>query len=155
MLEHLPIPCPGFEGRGLSLQPAGLTKNAAVFCDGKPVPLKGRSFILNNNAGAPVTFQLKAVLLDSVPRVQVGDQLIRLTRPFTWYEYVWIALPLLLFLVGGFWSGLCGVVAGYVNAQILRSNQPAAARYGLSFLVIVAAVVAWLALAIVISLAFR
>ncbi len=153
MAEPLPITYPGFEGRGLALRPMGFVQGAAIVTDGKAAPRKGRTFTLSDNAGAPVAFQLKGNIFDPIPAVLVGGQTIRLARPLAWYEYVWILLPLALIVVGGLLGALCGGVAVLVNARLIRSAQPAWARYGLGLLVILAAVVAWLALAAVITLA--
>jgi hypothetical protein len=157
MAEALPIAYPGFEGRGLALRPMGFFQRAAIVCDGKAAQRKGRTFTLADNHGAPVTFKLNGNIFDPIPAVVVGGQVgsqttIRLGRPFAWYEYVWIVLPLGLLAVGGAVGGLCGGVAMLVNARLLRSAQPAWARYGLGILVILAAVVCWLALAAVFTL---
>jgi hypothetical protein len=152
MAEPLPIAYPGFEGRGLALRPMGLWKGAAILTDGQAAPRKGRTFTVADNAGAPVTFQLKGNILDPIPAVLVGGQTIRLARPFAWYEWIWVVLPLGL-LVGGALGGLCGGVATLINARLLRSAHPAWVRYGLGLLVIAAAVIAWLVLATELSVA--
>jgi hypothetical protein len=154
MAEPLPITYPGFEGRGLALRPMGFFQGAAIVCDGQAAPRKGRSFTLTDNRGAPVVFRLNGNFFDPIPAVVVGGQTtIRLGRPFAWYEYVWIALPLALLLVGGALGAICGGVAMLINARLLRSDQPAWARYGLGVLVVVAAVIVWLLVAAVISVA--
>lgn len=153
MAEPLPITYPGFEGRGLALRPMGFVKGAAIVSDGEAAERKGRTFTLADNAGAPVTFRLKGNILDPIPAVVVGDQTIRLARPFAWYEYVWVVLPIALVVVGGLLGGVCGGVAMLVNARILRSAQPAWARYGLGVLIILAAVIVWLVLTTLLSLA--
>jgi hypothetical protein len=155
MAEPMPFAYPGFEGRGLALRPMGFLAAAAIVADGKPAPRKGRAFTLADNQGAPVTFQLRGNLLDPIPAVEVGGQTIRLARPFAWYEYVLVLLPMALVVVGGLLGGLCGGVAVLVNARVLRGAQPAFVRYGLSLLVIVAAIVAWLVLATLISMSIR
>jgi hypothetical protein len=152
MADPVPIAYAGFEGRGLALRPTGLLKGAAILCNGQPAPKIGRTFTVNDNAGAPVTFQLKGAFFDPIPAVQVvGGPLIRLAPAFAWYEYVWIALPLALIAVGGALGAFCGIVAAYFNAQILRSQQPVALRYLFSFLVMIAAVAVWLGIAILIA----
>jgi hypothetical protein len=153
MAEPMPITYPGFEGRGLALRPTGLWQGAAILTDGRAAPRKGRAFTVSDNAGAPVTFQLRGNGLDPVPAVLVGGQTIRLARPFAWYEWVWIVLPLSLVTVGGLIGGLCGGVAMLINARLLRSGQPAWIRYGLGIIVIVAAIAAWLTLAVAIGVA--
>jgi hypothetical protein len=101
-----------------------------------------------------VVFRLNGNFFDPIPAVVVGGQTtLRLGRPFAWYEYVWIALPLALLLVGGALGAICGGVAMLINARLLRSDQPAWARYGLGVLAVVAAVIAWLLVAAVISVA--
>ena len=154
MAEPLPFAFAGFEGRGLALRPMGLLTGAAIITDGVPAPRKGRTFTVADNQGAPVTFQLKGNILDPIPAVVVGGQTIRLARPLAWYEYVLIVLPLTL-LVGGILGGLCGGVAALVNARLMRSAQPAWARYALALLVMIAATLAWLVLAVLFSLVFR
>jgi hypothetical protein len=153
MAEPLPITYPGFEGRGLALRPSGWVQGAAIVCDGAAATRQGRSFTLTDNAGAPVTFQFKGNILDPIPAVVVGGQTIRFAKPFTWYEYVWVVLPLVLVLGGGVIGGLCGGAAMLINARLLRSDRPMWARYGLGALVILAAVVACLMLVTVITLA--
>jgi hypothetical protein len=131
----------------------GFWQGAAILADGKAVGRKGRAFTTADNSGAPVTFQLKGNILDPIPAVLVGGQTIRLARRFAWYEWLWVVLPLTLLVAGGALGGLCGGVAMLINARLLRSAQPPVVRYGLGVLVIVAAVVAWLALATVFTLA--
>ncbi|HEY1425606.1 MAG TPA: hypothetical protein VGF50_02935 [Caulobacteraceae bacterium] len=153
MAEPLPINYPGFEGRGLALRPSGFVQGAAIISDGKAATRKGRTFTLSDNAGAPVTFRLKGNILDPIPAVVVGDQTIRLARPFAWYEWVWVVLPLVLVPLGGGLGGLCGGVAMLVNARLLRSARPAWVRYGLGTLVIGAAVAAFLVLGVALRVA--
>jgi hypothetical protein len=154
MAEPLKITYPGFEGRGLALRPMGFFQGAAIVCDGHAAARKGRTFTLTDNGGAPVTFRLNGNFVDPIPAVVVGGQTtIRLGRPFAWHEYVWVALPLALLVVGGALGAVCGGVAMLVNARLLRSAEPAWIRYGLGLLVIVAAVIAWLVLATMITLA--
>ncbi|HEY2707734.1 MAG TPA: hypothetical protein VGI95_06745 [Caulobacteraceae bacterium] len=150
MADPIPFDYPGFEGRRLALRPMGLMTGAAVVVDGVAAPRKGRTFTLTDNAGTPVAMRLKG-FIDPIPQIQAGERTITLARPFAWYEYVWILLPLALLIVGGFLGGLCGGVAAYVNAQVLRSSYPAVVRYGLSLLVILAAAALWLGLVILIS----
>lgn len=152
MAEPLPITYPGFEGRGLALRPSGWIKGAAIVTADAAPTRKGRTFTVSDNAGAPVVFQLKGNILDPIPAVVVGDQTIRLARPLAWYEYVWIALPLVL-LVGGALGGACGGAAMLVNARILRSNEPVWVRYALGVLVMIAAVIALFLLGALLSLA--
>ncbi len=120
---------------------------AAIVCDGARAPRKGRTFTVSNSAGAPVTFQLKGLFFDPIPQVVVGDQTIVLARPFAWYEYIFIVLPLAL-VVGGAIGGACSAIAAYSNAQVLRMQLPAPARFGLVFLITLGAAAAWFGIAL-------
>jgi hypothetical protein len=146
----LPIDVAGFQTRRLSLRPAGFWRGAAILCDGVPAPRKGRTFTVNNDAGAPVIVQLKGMFFDPIPQVQVGDQRIVLARPFAWYEYVLIVLPLVL-VAGGALGGACGAFAAYGNAQVLRMRQPLALRLAVAVGVAVAAALLYVGLAVLIS----
>ncbi len=151
---RLPIDYPGFDGR-LALRPAGFWTAAAIICDGAVAPRKGRTFTVKDSAGQPVLVQLKGFFFDPIPQVLIGGQTIVLARPFAWYEYLLMVLPLVLIPLGGALGGLCGAIAVYVNAQVLRMQQPAAVRLGLAFLVIVGAAAVWFVLALMLSMALH
>ena len=152
MAEPIPIPAAGFEGRNLSLRPAGLWKGAAILCDGQPAPRKGRTFTLNNNAGAPVTMKFTGNFLDPIPRIDAGGQVIQLAPPFAWWEYVLIAMPMVLLIIGGAVGGVCGAVAAYSNAQVLRLQMPLGLRIVLCFVVLAGATVVLFCVAILLRL---
>jgi len=137
------------------LRPSGLFAGAAILCDGRPATRSGRAFTVNDNQGAPVAFQLKGSIFDPIPAVQAGDRLIRFAPPLTWYEYVWIALPLALVVLGGALGGACGAAAAVINARLLRSSQPMWVRYGQGVLVILGATLVWVVLALLITMAFH
>ncbi|HEY3798616.1 MAG TPA: hypothetical protein VGL58_09700 [Caulobacteraceae bacterium] len=143
----LPIDYPCFEGRGLALKPVGLWRGAAIVCDGQPLPRKLRTFTAKNNAGADVVFKLTGIFVDPIPQVQAPDRTIQLAKPFAWYDYVVIVLPLALIGLGGALGGLCGGMAAYTNAQLLRSNLTPPIRYLAALGVMLAAGVVWLVLA--------
>jgi hypothetical protein len=146
-----PIPFPGFEGRGLSLRPAGLWQGATIMCDGAPVPRKDGGFEAKNNQGQPVSFKLGRGI-DPIPKILAGDQSITLAPPLAWYAYVWVALPIALVVIGGLIGGVTGAVAAYLNFQVMRGQQPAGTRYLLTGLITVAAVVVFLVLAVIFTL---
>jgi hypothetical protein len=147
-----PIAYAGFEGRGLALQPAGLWKGAQILCDGAPLPRKGRVYTVNDNSGTLVTIRFRGSFLDPIPRVVIGDQVIALAPPFAWYDYVVVALPLLL-VAGGILGGVTGAVAAFSNAKLLRSSLPASARYVLCLVSAAGAVIVYFVLAVLFSMA--
>lgn len=93
--------------------------------------------------------QLKGTFLDPIPKVIFGDETIVLARPLTWYEYVWIGLPVLLVFTGGGLGALVGLVATYTSARIFRSDRGALAKYGITALVSIVALIAFVILAVI------
>jgi hypothetical protein len=154
MSDTMPIAHPGFEGRGLALRPAGMWKGAGLVLDGQPVPMQGGVFLVKDNAGAQVLIKFVRSFIDPIPKLSIGGQVVTLAPPFTWYQYVFIALPLVLIPIGGLLGGLCGGVAAFVNAQLLRTHQPALVRYGLAVLMVLAALVVYLVIGVTLSLIF-
>jgi len=75
-----------------------------------------------------------------------GNETIVLARPLTWYEYIWIGLPILLVFAGGGIGALVGVMVTYTSARIFRSDRGALAKYGITALISVVAVVAFVIL---------
>ena len=64
-------------------------------------------------------------------------------RPLYWYEYAWMALPIVLAFSGGALSAFAVLGAAHLNSRILRSDRALWLRYGLTGFVSLAAVVAF------------
>jgi len=69
-----------------------------------------------------------------------------------WYEYGWAALPLVLAPVGGVLGALCGGAAAALNLYLMRGTWRTPLKYGLTGIISLAAVGAYIALAHTISL---
>lgn len=74
----------------------------------------------------------------------IGEEVIELAPPLKWYQYLWIGLPLILVFVGGGLGGVIGVIAASSNGWVFRSNRSTAAKYILSALISIAAVIVYL-----------
>jgi hypothetical protein len=146
---RFPISRSGFEGQDLSVETAGFFGGARVLHNGNPVERRKGRFPVRSNQGQEVLIRLKSNFLDPIPKVIFGDQTIVLARPLTWYEYLWIGLPVLLVLTGGALGAIVGVVATYASARIFRSDRSAIAKYALTALVSLGALVAFAVLALV------
>lgn len=143
----IPINHPGFAGRELYLQTPGLLSGAQLYLDGTRVQKHKGTYLLRDNAGQETTAKLKATPFDPIPRVQIGDDTIRLAEPLKWYEYVWMCLPVGLLFVGGALGGGLGAGAAYGNALVFRSGHSTALKYVLTGLVTVVAVVLFVVIA--------
>lgn len=145
---------PAFTRRRLSVETSGgLFSQPRLYVDGQPVtPVKGK-YTVASDAGADATIRFKAGFPDPIPKIVIDDKVVALAPPLKGYEQAWILLPLVLVVLGGAIGGLCGAVAATTNGRIFRGEQGAFAKYSLSALVTLAAVFAWLALAIALRFA--
>lgn len=148
----IPISRPAFKGQNLSVETAGFFRGPRVLQNGKPVDkCKGR-YSVRSNLGEEVLIRLKANFLDPIPKVIFGDETIVLARPLTWYEYLWIGLPILLVITGGGLGVLVGLAATYTSGRIFRSDRSVSAKYGITALVSVVAVIAFGILAVIVQI---
>ncbi len=146
---------PFFERQQLAVRTAGLFKGAVLLLDGQPMKSKMGKYVIKNDAGDDTSVRIDANFIDPIPVVKIGTEVVRLAPAFSWYEYVWIGIPVLLVFVGGALGGGIGVAAAYSNSRIFRSDRGTGAKYLLTGVTTVAALVAFLVLATVIQIAVR
>ena len=140
----LPFECDDFQGRDLVIRTAGLFKSARLLIDQVEVVGKRGKFSAHDNQGRLHEFKLKTNGLDPVPKVEIDGTTIKLARALTWYEYLWMGLPIALVFAGGGLGALFGLVATYTSARIFRSNRRTAIKYALTGAVSLGAVVVFL-----------
>lgn len=145
---------PAFKVQRLSVEATGwLFSTPRLLVNGQPAkPVKGK-YTVASDTGVETTIRFKNAYPDPIPKVIVGNEIVALAPALKWYAHAWIILPFSLVAIGGAAGGLCGGIALVANGKILRGDQRALARYGLSGLVTLAAVFMWLAFAILIRLA--
>jgi hypothetical protein len=144
---EIPISRSGFEGQKLSVETAGFFRGARVLHNGNPIQRRKGRYPVRSNRGEEVLIQLKSNFLDPIPKVIFGDETIVLARPLTWYEYIWIGLPILLVFAGGGLGALVGLAATYTSARIFRSDRSVFAKYGLTAVISIVALIAFVILA--------
>ncbi len=69
-------------------------------------------------------------------------------QKLTWYEHVWLGLPILLVFVGGLIGGACGGAAWAVNQAVFQKTKHPILRYVWTGLISAAAFVAYVFLAV-------
>ena len=147
-----PVTLPGFATGPVELETAGFLRGARLLQDGKSAPKGPRrgTFLLRRDDGGEATarFRPSPFVIDPVPTLEIDGRRIELVRPFRWYELAWLALPVVLVFVGGVLGAIVGFVAAAINAQIMRTGQPLAARYLLTAGVTAFAVAAYGVIAI-------
>ena len=146
---------PFFKRQKLTVRTAGLFKGAVLLLDGQPMKAKRGKYVIKNDAGDDTSVRIDAVFIDPIPVVKIEAEVVHLAPAFSWYEYVWIGIPVLLVFVGGALGGGLGVAAGYSNTRIFRSDLGTGIKYLLTGLTTAAALVAFLVLATVIQIAVR
>jgi hypothetical protein len=152
---EIPVPHAAFTRQRLSLQPAGFVTSAKILIDGIPVKrLKGK-YPLIDDAGQPVLAELKINLLDPIPQLKLGNEVLTLAPKMQWYEYAWTGLPIILLFVGGGLGALIGISAAYANTRIFRSNRSTGTRFALTGLLSIAATAIFFVLATVIHIAIN
>ncbi len=129
---EIPINYPGFEGGALALRVAGFFSGPEIVLNGVPVKAAKGVTVVQDNAGKEVEIRIKAHYIDPVPKIEIGAESIQLARPLTWYEYVWMGLPIILVSQGGALGALIGVGAIYSSARIMRSDAGTLKKYLLS-----------------------
>lgn len=150
---RIPLALAGFEGQDLAVDTGGLWRGPRLL-QGEVLAPKGPrrgTVALRRNDGTPAVARIRprALGLDPVPDVDVDGRTVHLSPPLAWYEWAWAALPVLLLFVGGAIGGVAGVLAAHFNLRLFRSERGAAEKYSLTGLVNLAALVAYVVLAVV------
>ncbi|NTU83636.1 MAG: hypothetical protein HGA45_30410 [Chloroflexales bacterium] len=143
-----PINLEGFEGQAIVVQPAGFLSGPKLLVNGQPAA-KGQKrgqMVLRRNDGSEALATWKPQFID-VPRLIVDGQTINVAEPLKWYVWLWSGLPFILVVVGGAIGAVVGMIGFGVNANIFRSSWPTAAKFAVSAIVSVVAVVAYIVLA--------
>jgi uncharacterized Zn-binding protein involved in type VI secretion len=142
-VTEYPVDLPELPGRGVVVRPAGAFSPPQLLVDGMPVARERGGRYPVPDGGGTVVIRVKAVPFDTLPALDVNGRVVRLAPPLRWYEYVWAGLPFLLLLVGGALGGGIGGAAAYANVSIFRGARGAAAKYLLTGLISLGALVAY------------
>ena len=99
--------------------------------------------------GSIVSVSLESRQFDPFPRIEIKGIEIPVGRKLNWFDYLLVALPVLLVFVGGFFGAICGIASATFNARVMRMPKSALARYGLTAVSTGVAAFTWLLLATV------
>ncbi len=142
-----PLKLDGFEGQTLEVQPSGILSGPKLLVNGQPAPAgpKRGQMALRRNDGREVLVRWRPQVLGmDVPQLYVDGFVVNVAPPLPWYVWLWSALPVLLVLVGGALGAIAGFIAFAISTRIFRSSLPGLAKYGLSLLVSLLAIVVYL-----------
>jgi hypothetical protein len=149
---QIPISHPAFKAKQLVVETAGFFRGPRLLVNGAPAKrAKGRYAVITD-AGNELVLELKHNFLDPIPKVKIGEELIELARSLTWYEYLWIGIPIVLLFIGGGLGALVGISAVYLSARVFRADLNPFAKYGFTGLISLASGVVFVVLAAVVQL---
>jgi len=136
-----------FETQRLKVETAGWFSGPKLLVNGVIVKKAKGRYTVTADSGAETMIQLKYIFLDPIPKIKIGEDLVELASPLKWYEYAWIGIPIVLVFIGGAIGGLCGTVGAIASGRLFRSDRSSLSKYGLSALITIGAVIAYLILA--------
>ena len=139
----IPVNLPEMEGQKLALRMAGTFTGPQLMCNGRPVPKQKGIFQLRTNTGALLDIKFKGRFFDPVPNLLVSGRTIQIAPALAWYQYAWMAIPVLLVFTGGAIGGLCGGAAAMTSGRVFRSDLNDGTKYALTGLVSVAAFITY------------
>jgi len=129
----IPVDHESFRTRRLAVRTATLWKSARVLVDGAAASGKGLKYEVDDDNGRRRTVVLKPLFVDPVPRLQIDSEpLIEVARPLRWYEWAWMASPMLLVVAGGGVGALFGILAVWTSTRVFRSERGTFSKYLLS-----------------------
>lgn len=144
----------GFEGQNIELQANFWTGNK-LLVNGAPAQ-KGKKWgemILQSNDGRQVSASWKPQMLGfDIPQLIVDGKTVSFVEPIPWYQWVWGGWPVILVFMGGALGALAGVLSFAINGRIFRSEMTPVLKYVVTGAVSIVAVVAYLIVAVIISL---
>ena len=149
------VPHIKFRNQRLSIRTAGIFDGPIVLLNDLPIKRINSKYHVRNDLGEEIVIKLKSNFLDPMPKAMIGEESVMLALPFTWYEYLWIGVPILLVSMGGAIGAGLGMVAAYVSGRIFRSARSVGFRYLLSGLVSVSAFLIFVILSIAIRILFN
>jgi len=110
-------------------------------------PAPGGSLRLNRPAPVPAAPAPPPLPVTSAPGPITPLKPLNAKPNLTWYQYVWIALPLLLIAVGGAIGGACGGAACAINRTVFLKTSNPVLKYVWTGIISAAAFIAWLIVA--------
>ncbi len=134
---------PAFQKQQLVIQTAGFFSGPRVLLNGVPVKHVKGKYNVSNDDGVEFTVQLNSNFVDPIPALIIGKEKFQLARALTWYEYLWIGVPIILIFIGGGLGAGIGVFATYTSSRILRSDRSSRSKYLLTGIVSIGAFIAF------------
>lgn len=135
VVEH-----PAYNTELLEVETAGFLSSPQLLVNGSVVKKNKGKYSISSDSGEEILIELRYNFLDPVPRVKIGNDLIKLARSFVWYEYLWFAFLFLsmvnIYPVGG----LAAAIGAVMSARVFRGNYSNPKKLGFIALIFVGAI---------------
>lgn len=133
---------PAFKTERLAVETAGFFTSPQLLVNGSVVKKNKGQYSIPSDSGEEISIKLKHNFFDPVPKIKIGNELIKLARSFRWFEYLWFIF--LFFSMANISpvGGLVGAIGAVVSARVFRSNYSTAKKSGFIVLIFVGAFVA-------------
>ncbi len=126
---------PLFQKKKLTVIKSSILKAPVLKLNGETQKVKSKkTYIIEGDDGLPVMVKLSH-FIDPIPTIKINEEKVRLAPQMTWYEWMFLSIPLLLILTGGMLGGILGGVGTIINAHIFRSQLSVVGRYGCSIFI--------------------
>jgi hypothetical protein len=153
-----PVKIEGHEYQHIELVPAGFTSPTKLLVNGQPAPKgpKRDQFMITGSDGRETIVTLKAAaMFEPIPQLVVNGKTIQVVEPLKWYQWVWIAWPILLLFLGGALGGLAGGLATVINMRVFRTDMEGLLKYLMTGLISIIAIVFYFAGALALQMLLR
>lgn len=138
---QIPLIVPQVTNKQLLVETANLFRGARLLVDGIPVSGNKGRYIIRADSGEEIVLALKHYFFDPIPKVKFEGNLVELAPNYSWYEFIWVWVPVVLLLfVNGIVGAITGIGIAYLNAHIFRSSLGAYKKYGFSIIILVVVV---------------
>lgn len=149
---QLQVNHPVFKTQRVAIETAGWFSGPKLVVNGAFAKKQKGAYSVMSDAGTEVPVKLKYNFLDPIPKVTVAEDPVELAPPLKWYEYAWAGIPVLLIFTGGAIGGFVGALGACASGRVFRSDRSTVAKYGISLLITVGALIAFVVLASIFQL---
>ena len=136
------IEAPEFNGHNLSVT-FNFWSGPKLYLDGtlqksskRKLFQNARIYEIKKSGKEDVEVRIESKFLDPTPVVKINGRSYPVTLNLRWYEYIWLGLPLILFL-GGLIGALLGSITILINSRYFQRRQKIAEKYAMTGLIMV------------------
>ncbi len=150
MATRYPVQIRGFENQKIELESAGLFSPSKLLINGirAETGQKNNEAIIRKSDGSKTSVFFQNAFFDTIPRLVVNGEIIRIVPPLQWYQYVYCGLTLFLIFFGGAIGAVISMIGFLMNIRTMRSQN----KVWLKYLIILGTHVAVMILYVAISL---